>query len=128
LQQDLVVQSFHAVGAGIIFTSNTAGVPISVSAAVNATGDLAGTTAATTANVDMGAIKADGAYTAFKAMYNAMPSVLRKNKDQAKFICTASMVDNYRTSLESSSAGSEAAYFAGNQWSKNVGVQRYSNY
>ena len=99
-------------GAGIIFTANIAGVPISVSAAVNVSGNLAGTTAATTANVDMGAIKADGAYAAFKAMYAAMPPVLRKNKDMAKFICTASMVDNYRTTLESSSAGSEAAYFA----------------
>ena len=99
-------------GAGIIFTSNIAGVPISVSNAVNASGNLAGTSVATTANVSRSAMKADGAYTAFKAAYAAMPPVLKKNKDMAKFICTASVVDNYRTTLESATAGSESAYMA----------------
>ena len=99
-------------GAGIIFTSNIAGVPISVSAAVNASGNLAGSVVATTANVSRSAMKADGAYTAFKALYATMPPVLKKNKEYAKFMCTASVVDNYRTTLESATAGSESAYMA----------------
>lgn len=99
-------------GGDIIVTANIAGVAISVSAAVNVSGNLAGTTAATTANVGMSSPKADGAYAAFKAMYAAMPNVLKQRKMEAKFFCTSSMVDNYRSTLESATAGSESAYQA----------------
>lgn len=99
-------------GAGVIFTANIAGVPFSASANVNASGNLAGNAVATTANVDMSTPKAGGALAAFQAMYAAMSPVLKARKSECKIYATASLVDNYRVSLQSVSAGSEAAYFA----------------
>ena len=99
-------------GAGIIFTANVAGVPFSASNNVNVSGNLAGSAVATTANTDMSTPKADGAYACFKAMYAAMPAVLKARRSEAKIYATASLVDNYRTTLESATAGSEAAYTA----------------
>lgn len=99
-------------GAGVIFTANIAGVPFSASACVNASGNLAGNAVATTANVDMSTPKADGALAAFKAMYAAMTPVLKARKSECKIYATSSLVDNYRTTLESATAGSEAAYYA----------------
>lgn len=99
-------------GADVIFTSNIAGVPISVSAPVNVSGNLAGSVAATTANTDMGAIKSGGAISILNAMYNAMPPVFRKNRELARFVVTSSIADNYQDSMESATAGSDSAYKA----------------
>lgn len=99
-------------GAGIIFTANVAGVGFTATNAVNASGNLAGTTAATTANVKRGAIKTDGALLALKAAYTRMPSVLRKNKDLCKFIVTASVADNYRSTMEGNTSGASESYTA----------------
>lgn len=97
-------------GADIIVTAKWAGVPISVSFATIAT--LAGSMASTTANVAMSTPKAGGALAAFQAMYLAMPPEFKEMKAEAVILATSSMVDNYRISLQSVSAGSEAAYFA----------------
>ena len=99
-------------GAGVIFTARYAGVPITATNNVNVTGNLAGSVVLTTANVIMSSPKADAALAIFRELYSHMTPVLKKNKDSAKFVCTASIVDNFRTSLESSTAGTEAAYFA----------------
>ena len=98
-------------GADVIVTSNTAGTPISVSNAVNASGNLAGTTAATQANVAMGSVKAGGALAAFKAMWAGMPEVLRsyRNSGELRFMVTSSLYDNYTETIEALN-GSEAAY------------------
>ena len=97
--------------AGVItFVANVAGQPFTI-ASVGA-GGLTLTDAATVANVDMSTPKADGALACFKAMYAAMPPVLKNRKSEAKIYATASLVDNYRTTLESATAGSEAAYYA----------------
>lgn len=95
-----------------IITANIAGVPISASAPVNVSGNLAGSVAATTANTDMSTPKADGALACFKAMYGGMTPVLRARKSEMKIYATASLCDNYRSTVESATAGSEAAYFA----------------
>lgn len=99
-------------GADVIFTAGIAGLEQSVSNAVNATGDLAGTTAATVANVPTGALKADAGIAALKTVYNAMPAVMKNAKDQLRFLTTGSVVDNFRDSMESPTAGSESAYTA----------------
>ena len=88
-------------GAGVIVTAGVAGAPLTTSNNVNVSGDLAGNTADTTANVATGAIKTDGSLAVFKAMYAAMPSVLKKNRAMTKFMATSSVVDNYRDTLES---------------------------
>ena len=99
-------------GAGeLVFTAKWKGESITATIA-NATGNLTGTAVATTAVTRTSAPKAGGALAAFSAMYAAMPAVMKERKGECAFLATASMVDNYRTSLESVSAGSEAAYFA----------------
>jgi len=98
-------------GADVIVTAGIAGCALTTAIA-NVSLTLDGTIAQTTANTKTGAIKTDGAQTAFKTCYEAMPSVLKKNKNLAKFYVTASIADNYRTTLESASAGSESAYTA----------------
>lgn len=87
-------------GAGVIFTSGIEGLGFTVSNNVNATGNLAGNAVATTANVATGTVKTDGALTAFRAMYAAMPNSFKAKKSEAKFMVTASLADNYRTTLE----------------------------
>lgn len=96
-------------GADVIFTANIAGVPISVTNAVNATGNLAGSTAATTANTVTGSLKTDAAKTAFAALYNAATPELLERIDEARFIVTSSMYNNYMATLETLN-GSDAAH------------------
>jgi len=86
-------------GADVIVTAGIAGSQISTAIA-NVSGILAGSVADTTASVEMGALKTDGAKTALKAVYDSMPPVLKKNKKMAKFMVTSSVADNYRDSLE----------------------------
>ena len=99
-------------GADVIFESGVAGEAINISNAVNASGNLACTTAATTANVKMSALKAGAALEIFKQMYSKMPAVLRKNKNLAKIMVTASIADNFRDSMESATAGADSSYNA----------------
>lgn len=90
-------------GADIIVTAGILGSPISTAISAAVTGNLSGSVADTTANTAMGGIKTGGALAALKAVYASMPSVLKKNKSMAKFMVTASVMDNYRDSLESGS-------------------------
>ena len=95
----------------LVVTSGVAGCQIS-SAIANVSGNLAGTQADTTPSVATGAVKTDAALAMFKAMYAKMPSTLRKRKAEVKFYVTASIADNYRDTMESSSAGSDSSYNA----------------
>ncbi len=99
-------------GADVIFTAGIQGAPQTTSAAVNATGNLAGSVAETTANVATGTIKTGGALAALSAVYNSMPSTLKSLKSELRFMVTASVADNFRDSMESPTAGSESAYTA----------------
>lgn len=98
--------------AVITVAAKIPGVSITASAPVNVSGNLAGTVAAGTANVAQSTMKADGALAAFRAMYAAMPPVMKGRKSELVLMVTTSVYDNYMTSLESASAGSEAAYYA----------------
>ena len=89
-----------ASASTISVTSGIAGLGITTVDG-SAGGNMAASVANTTANVATGAIKTDGAKAAMKAAYNAMPSVLKKNKSMAKFMVTSSVADNFRDSIES---------------------------
>ena len=95
----------------VVVTAGVAGCQISTAIA-NVSGNLAGSVADTTASVATGAVKTDAALAMFKAMYAKMPSSLRKRKSEVKFYVTASIADNYRDTMESSSAGSDSSYNA----------------
>lgn len=83
----------------ITVTSGIAGLGITTVDA--SSGGMTASVANTTANTATGAIKTDGAKAALKACYNAMPSVLKKNKSMAKFMVTSTVADNFRDSIES---------------------------
>ena len=99
-------------GADIIFTAGIAGLAQTVSNAINATGNLAGTTAATTVNVKTGTLKDDAAVAIFTSLYKAMPAELKQRKTDLKFLATATIVDNYKDTMESPTAGSDSSYNA----------------
>lgn len=103
-----------AVTTTLVCTAKYKGAGITATIA-NATGSgapLTGSPAATTARTKTSALKAGGALEAFSDMYSAMPAVMKERKGECAYLASASLVDNYRSSLESVSAGSEAAYFA----------------
>lgn len=95
-------------GATVIFTAGVEGRPQTISNAVNASGDLAGNTAATTANTLPADLGTDEAQTALKAMWRAMTPEMKQVKDQLKIMCTSSFYENYRESLEAD--GTEQAH------------------
>jgi len=95
-------------GAGVILTSGVEGVAFLMSANVNATGDLAGNNVATTANVLPADLGVDEASDAFKAMIKARPATMKEFSAETKIICTDSMAENYRESLEAD--GTEQAH------------------
>jgi len=104
-----VVTSAAAV---VTVAANIPGVSITATISAAVSGNLSGSAAAGTANVTQSSMKADGALAAFRAMYNAMPAVMKARKSELVFMVTAAVYDNYMTSLESTTAGSEAAYYA----------------
>ena len=99
-------------GAGVIFTAGIAGLAQVVSNAVNVVTNLAGTTVATTANVKTGTLKDDAAVAIFTSLYKAMPAELKQRKSELRFLSTATIVDNYKDTMESPTAGSDSSYNA----------------
>ena len=98
-------------GADVIFTAGIAGKDMAAPAVANVSGDLAGSNAATQANVQNTSLKSNAALAAFKAMWSKMPNVLRKRfKQDGKIIITSSVADNYTDTIEDLN-GSDAAYF-----------------
>lgn len=95
-------------GADVIFTAGVEGRAQSATDAINVSGDLAGTVAATTANTLPAALATDEAETAFKAMWKAMPPEMKARKAELKFLATETMVENYRDTLETD--GTESAH------------------
>lgn len=95
-------------GADVIFTAGIAGRPISATAPVNVSGDLAGSLAATTANTLPADLGTDEAQTAFKDAFKAMPPEMKQNKAELKYIVSSSMYENYRETLEND--GTEQAH------------------
>jgi hypothetical protein len=101
-----------SAAAVITIVSNIPGVSITATISAAVSGNLSGSAAAGTAVVAQSTMKADGALAAFRAMYNAMPAVMKARKSELVFMVTAAVYDNYMTSLESATAGSEVAYYA----------------
>tara|TARA_R110002167_G_scaffold305358_1_gene509497 strand:- start:4782 stop:6089 length:1308 start_codon:yes stop_codon:yes gene_type:complete len=94
--------------AGVILTSGVEGVAFDMSASVNVTGDLAGNNVATTANTLPADLGTDEAETAFKDMIKAIPAEMKEFKSEIKILCTDSMAENYRETLEAD--GTEQAH------------------
>lgn len=111
--QATILARFGAVtvsstGAAITITSGIPGLAITVTVSAAVTGDLSGTVANTTANVENTTLKAAAGKTILKAMYDKMPPELRANLALAKYMVTGSIMDAYITDLESD--GTEAAH------------------
>jgi hypothetical protein len=91
--------------ATVTFTAAIPGMPVTTITAANVTGTLAGTVVHTTSNVVAGALVTDGAIAAFKAMFAAMPAVMRqfysKSKGaELKWLVSSDVYDNYRSTIE----------------------------
>lgn len=99
-------------GADVIFTAAIAGQPHVVSNAVTASGDLAGTSVATTANTAAQALGTDEAINTFKLMYEGSNKVLKSlmGKKMVRLYVTDTMIENYQSTLEA--LGTEAAHKA----------------
>jgi hypothetical protein len=96
-------------GATVIVEAGIPGLDVTVSAPVNATGDLAGSVAPTTAAVLNTSLKTDAAKLAMKAAYDKMPAVMRSIKSSLAYIVTQEFADNYMETLETAT-GIPAAY------------------
>ena len=84
----------------LIFTSSIAGVSIGTTSIANATGDLDGTLANTTANTAQAALTTDEAQDTFKEMFRNAHKGLRKvPKAQMRYYATRSMIENYEDTL-----------------------------
>lgn len=94
-------------GADIIVTSGVPGQGVTVAVA-NASGNLAGNVANTTATVQNTTLKAGAGKAILKAMYDAQSPELRERLGEAKYIVTGSIMDAYITDLESD--GTELAH------------------
>ncbi len=95
-------------GADVILTSGVEGVVFSMSANINVSGNLAGNNVATTANTLPADLGVDEAQDAFRDMTKAVPAEMKAFKSEFKIICTDSMAENYRETLESD--GTEQAH------------------
>jgi hypothetical protein len=113
LARGVVVTSSAAT---IIFTAQHKGNAISVNAPVNASGDLAGSVAATTANVATGTLKTDAAYNIFTEMvallYKNRPYAqeIMGDKTKAPILVTNSLYQNYKKTLQANMGTSSLSY------------------
>lgn len=99
-----------STGAGVIVESGVPGMNVLVTV-TNASGNLAGSVATTTAAVRNTTLKADQAIEVFEAMWAASPNELASLNAQGllRLYVTRSMYDNYAKSLRKLN-GSETAY------------------
>lgn len=97
-------------GADIILTAGIAG--LGFTAVGSSAGGITDSEVATQVNVKTGTLKADAAVAIFTALYKAMPAELKQLKSQLRFLSAASIVDNYKDTMESPTAGSDSSYLA----------------
>lgn len=87
--------------ADLIFTSAVPGQPFLAPTITNATGDLAGSVAATTANTPPSALAADEIYTTLKSMYvNSNAALKGLPKNRKVFLMDGDSYENYLTTVE----------------------------
>lgn len=94
-------------GADVIVTSGIPGLAVTVAVA-NVSGNLAGSVANTTANVQNTTIKSGAGKLILKGLYDKMTPELRSRMSEARFVVTGSVADAYITDLEAD--GTEAAH------------------
>lgn len=94
-------------GAGIIVTSGVPGLAVTVAVA-NVSGNLAGSVANTTANVENTTLKSGAGKAILKNLYDKMPPELRQRMADARYVVSGSVMDAYITDLEAD--GTEAAH------------------
>lgn len=103
-----ITLTYPGSGAAVVLTSAIPGQPFAAATITNATGDLAGTRAATTANTAPDALAAGEAEDIFKGLWEGAPKVLKQIPKKGKvLLVTTTVLDNYITYLES--LGTEAA-------------------
>ena len=97
-------------GATVIVEAGVPGMNVTVSAPVNASGNLAGSVATTTAAVKNTTLVSGGANAIFQAMWDKMTPELREYVGKGlQFYVTTSVGDNFMKTLEALN-GSEVAY------------------
>lgn len=95
-------------GAAITVTSGVPGQAVTVTVSAALTGDLTGTVANTTANVQNTTLKAGAGKAILKGMYDKMTPELRERMAEARYVVSGSIMDAYITDLEAD--GTEAAH------------------
>jgi len=100
--------------ADLIFTSSVPGQPFTAVAIANVSGDLAGSRAATTANVSPSALASGAAKAQLKTMYTDSPAELRAYPNDRKvFLVDGYTYENYLTTLESTGSAGEFSVESG---------------
>lgn len=94
-------------GAGIILTSGVPGLNITCTVA-NASGNLDGSVANTTENVQNTTLKSGAGKAILKGLYDKMTPELRERMAEARYVVSGSVMDAYITDLEAD--GTEAAH------------------
>lgn len=95
-------------GAGIIVTSGTPGLNMTVTVSAALSGNLSGSVANTTPNVENTTLKAAAGKAILKGLYDKMTPELRERMQEARYIVSGSVMDAYITDLEAD--GTEAAH------------------
>lgn len=108
-------------GSTVIFTSARPGVPFDAVTIANVSGNLAGTVAATTANVVSTAMTANQAIDLMAQMAKAQPIKMKSLPSSRKvFYATQTWIDNYKDTLGASGAGAGASGNAALQTQRDV--------
>jgi hypothetical protein len=94
--------------AAIAITSGVPGLALTVTVSAALSGNLTGSVANTTANVQNTTLKAGAGKAILKAMYDRMTPELRENMLSARYLVSGSIMDAYITDLEAD--GTEAAH------------------
>lgn len=103
-----ITLTYPGSGAAVVLTSAIKGQPFAAVTITNATGDAAGSVAATTANTAPDALAAGESEDIFVGLWEGANKVLKQiPKKQKVLLVTDSILDNYITYLES--LGTEAA-------------------
>jgi hypothetical protein len=103
-----ITLTYPGSGDAVVFTSAIPGQPFAAVSIANATGDLAGSRAATTANTAPDALSAGESEDIFLGLWEGAPKVLKQIPKKGKvLLVTTTILDNYITYLES--LGTEAA-------------------
>jgi len=110
--------AYPGSGNAVTFTAVTAGVEFGAVTVANATGDLAGSRAATTANVEASGLADDKARDTFRSMVTGQNKALKQIPNSRKILlATLDLIENYQETL-----GADGADAATSESARNVMV------